>query len=161
MGVAARLSPSEDPSSETADQRFGAECRVQLDPAVRDRLGLPVARLSGVAHQETMRVASFMLAKARQWLDAAGATLVWGSEPVARLSAGQHQAGTCRMGSDPATSVTDPWGRVWGHDNLFVSDGSLHPTNGGFNGTLRAPRRLSADTSRVLARYCDRVGSRI
>ena len=113
-----------------------AECRVRLDPAVRDRLGLPVARLSGVAHQETVRVARFMLAKARQWLEAAGATRVWGSEPVARLSAGQHQAGTCRMGSDPATSVTDPWGRVWGHDNLFVSDGSLHPTNGGFNPVL-------------------------
>jgi hypothetical protein len=25
-------------------------------------------------------------------------------------SSGQHQAGTCRMGTDPATSVTDPYG---------------------------------------------------
>ena len=58
------------------------------------------------------------------------------SEPVARLSGGQHQAGTCRMGTDPKESVTDSWGRVWGHDNLFVSDGSLHPTNGGFNPAL-------------------------
>jgi choline dehydrogenase-like flavoprotein len=40
------------------------------------------------------------------------------------------------MGVDPKTSVTDQWGRVWGHDNLFVSDGSLHPTNGGFNPVL-------------------------
>ena len=56
--------------------------------------------------------------------------------PVARLSAEQHQAGTCRMGTDPASSVTDMWGRVWGHDNLFVCDASLHPTNGGFNPVL-------------------------
>jgi len=32
--------------------------------------------------------------------------------------------------------VTDPWGRVHGHDNLFVADGSLHVTNGGFNPVL-------------------------
>ena len=49
---------------------------------------------------------------------------------------GQHQAGTARMGADPATSVTDPHGRVHGHDNLWVMDGSVHVTNGGFNPVL-------------------------
>ncbi|MGC4077579.1 MAG: GMC family oxidoreductase [Rubrivivax sp.] len=56
--------------------------------------------------------------------------------PNPGLSGGQHQAGTCRMGTDPANSVTDAWGNVWGHDNLFVCDGRLHPTNGGFNPVL-------------------------
>src|SRR3569623_1089427 len=41
-----------------------------------------------------------------------------------------------RMGSAPETSVTDQRGRVRGHDNLFVADGSLHPTNGGFDPVL-------------------------
>ena len=40
------------------------------------------------------------------------------------------------MGLDPRTSVTDRWGRVHDHDNLFVVDGSLHVTNGGFNPVL-------------------------
>jgi choline dehydrogenase-like flavoprotein len=40
------------------------------------------------------------------------------------------------MGNDPRTSVTDPYGRVWGHDNLFIADGSVHPTNGGYNPVL-------------------------
>jgi len=40
------------------------------------------------------------------------------------------------MGTDPATSVTDPYGRVWGHPNLRVIDGSLHVTNGGVNPVL-------------------------
>jgi choline dehydrogenase-like flavoprotein len=40
------------------------------------------------------------------------------------------------MGLDPQTSVTDEWGRVHNHDNLFVVDGSLHVTNGGFNPVL-------------------------
>jgi choline dehydrogenase-like flavoprotein len=40
------------------------------------------------------------------------------------------------MGADPAASVTDSSGRVHGHDNLFVADGSLHVTNGGYNPAL-------------------------
>ena len=51
-------------------------------------------------------------------------------------SGGQHQAGTCRMGTDPATSVVGPDGRVWGHENIVVADGSTHVTNGGANPVL-------------------------
>jgi choline dehydrogenase-like flavoprotein len=40
------------------------------------------------------------------------------------------------MGNDPKTSVTDRHGRVHDIDNLFVADGSLHVTNGGFNPVL-------------------------
>ena len=36
----------------------------------------------------------------------------------------------------PARSVTDPWGRVWGHDGVTIADGSLHVTNGGVNPVL-------------------------
>jgi choline dehydrogenase-like flavoprotein len=31
-----------------------------------------------------------------------------------------HPAGGCRMGTDPATSVVDAWGRIHDHENLFV-----------------------------------------
>jgi len=112
------------------------DARVSLDTRVTDGLGLPVARLSGTTHPETVRTAGFMFERARDWMIASGATQVWGRPPVLQLSAGQHQAGTCRMGDNPESSVTDHWGRVWGHDNFFVCDGSLHPTNGGFNPVL-------------------------
>lgn len=111
-------------------------CRVTLDPAVRDGGGMPVARLSGQVHAETMRTAAFIGERAREWVEAAGATRTWLAMPPRRLSGYQHQAGTCRMGDDPSASVTDRFGRVWGHDNLFVCDASLHPTNGGFNPVL-------------------------
>ncbi len=110
--------------------------RVTLDPQVRDRFGLRVARLSGTTHPETVRTAAFMFERAREWLIAAGAERVWGEPPGLGLSAGQHQAGTCRMGDDPRTSVVDPWCRVHGHDNLYVADASVHVTNGGFNPVL-------------------------
>jgi choline dehydrogenase-like flavoprotein len=110
--------------------------RVTLDSAVRDRWGIPVARLSGATHPETVRTAGFMLERAQEWLRAAGATRIWGKPPGLRLSGGQHQAGTCRMGDEPSASVVDRWCRVHGHDNLYIADGSVHVTNGGFNPVL-------------------------
>jgi choline dehydrogenase-like flavoprotein len=112
------------------------EGRVTVDPSVRDKYGLPVARLSGTQHPETVRTAAFMRERAEEWLRACGAERIWSYPPTLFLSGGQHQAGTCRMGDDPKTSVTDRWGRVHNHDNLFVVDGSLHVTNGGFNPVL-------------------------
>jgi choline dehydrogenase-like flavoprotein len=112
------------------------ESRVTLDPAARDRWGNRVARLSGSIHPETLKTAHAIAERAREWLKSAGALSIWGPDPIVRLSAGQHQAGTCRMGTDPRTSVTDRYGRVWGHDNLIVCDASLHPTNGAFNPVL-------------------------
>jgi choline dehydrogenase-like flavoprotein len=124
--------------------------RVTVDPHVRDQWGLPVARLSGTEHPETVRTAIFMAKKAEEWIRAAGAKEVWSSIPGLQLSGGQHQAGTARMGHDPKTSVTDSFGRVHGHENLFVADSSLHVTNGGFNPVLtimalayRVGRRVS------------------
>jgi len=112
------------------------DSRVTLDFRVKDRFGLPVARLSGTTHPETLRTAQFMRGKAEAWLKAAGAEKIWSWPPELKLSAGQHQAGTCRMGDDPKNSVTDRTGRVHGHENLFVADGSVHVTNGGFNPAL-------------------------
>jgi choline dehydrogenase-like flavoprotein len=53
------------------------------------------------------------------------------------------------MGTDPTGSVTDPLGRVWGHDNLRVIDGSIHVTNGGVNPMLT----IFANSLRVLAAW--------
>lgn len=109
------------------------DSRVTIDTNVRDRYGLPVARLSGTTHPESIRTAAYMFERAREWIEAAGVTRWWGEPPTLSLSAGQHQAGTCRMGDDPATSVTDRWGKIHGTRNIYVADGSLHVTNGGFN----------------------------
>lgn len=116
-----------------------AGSRVRLDPHVRDRFGIPVPRLEGSLHTEDLRTADFLRARAGEWLKASGAERVVIHplpSPDAGPSSGQHQAGTCRMGDDPATSVVDPYGRVWGHDNVMVADGSVHVTNGGVNPVL-------------------------
>jgi choline dehydrogenase-like flavoprotein len=109
------------------------DSRVTLDPDVRDKYGIPAARISGATHAETVRTAAFMFDREREWLVASGAVETWGTPPGQQSSGGQHQAGTCRMGDDPATSVTDRNCRVHGHENLYIGDGSVHVTNGGFN----------------------------
>lgn len=114
-----------------------ADARVRVDDAVVDRYGIPVARLSGGVHAEDLRARDFTSRTSAAWLRAAGATDVVAFHfPQVGPSGGQHQAGTLRMGSDPAHSVVDSYGRVWGHDNLRVMNGSVHVTNGGVNPVL-------------------------
>lgn len=116
------------------------ESRVTVVKSRRDRLGIPAARLSGALHREDLRAQAFLTAKAIQWLEASGAKarpdMV--NRPTIGPSGGQHQAGTCRMGADPGSSVVDIQGRVWGHSNLRITDTSVHPTNGGVNPVLTA-----------------------
>jgi quinoprotein glucose dehydrogenase len=47
-----------------------------------------------------------------------------------------HPAGGCRMGADPARSVTDGHGRSHDHENLFVVGAPTCVTMGCANGTL-------------------------
>jgi choline dehydrogenase-like flavoprotein len=112
------------------------EARVTVDPAVKDYWGIPVARLSGNRHPHDIEICRFLASKADLWLKEAGAVQTWMEVPGLGLSGGQHQAGTCRMGDDPRTSVTNKYGQVHDIDNLFVADGSLAVTNGGFNPVL-------------------------
>jgi choline dehydrogenase-like flavoprotein len=112
------------------------EARVEVDPSVTDHWGIPVARLSGRRHPSDVETARFLAKKAETLLKEAGAKQTWVNVPGLGLSGGQHQAGTCRMGNDPKTSVTNRYGQVHHIDNLFVADGSLHVTNGGFNPSL-------------------------
>jgi choline dehydrogenase-like flavoprotein len=110
--------------------------RVEVDPAEKDHWGIPVVRLSGSRHPHDIEICRFLSSKAEMWLKEAGAIRTWVSVPALVLSGGQHQAGTCRMGADPKTSVTNRYGQIHEIDNLFVSDASLHVTNGGFNPVL-------------------------
>jgi choline dehydrogenase-like flavoprotein len=112
------------------------DARMQIDPSVRDHWGIPVARLSGCRHPHDIEIGRFMVARSEIWLREAGAVTTWTYVPGMWLSGGEHQAGTCRMGSDPKTSVANRFGQVHEIDNLFISDASLHVTNGGFNPAL-------------------------
>src|SRR5262249_54530184 len=75
--------------------------RVTLWHGVRDAQGIPVARMAGRLHPENSRSADLLIEKATEWLTASGARRTWSLPYSLVLTAGQHQAGTCRMGDDP------------------------------------------------------------
>jgi choline dehydrogenase-like flavoprotein len=113
------------------------ENRVTLHARLRDPAGLPLPELAGAVHPETLRTVEFVRGRLLAWLHASGAEPTWVPTEYSRgLSDWFHQAGTCRMSADPRDGVADPSGRVHGHDNLFIADGSVHVTNGGFNPAL-------------------------
>ncbi len=112
------------------------DARAEIDPRVKDKWGIPVLRLSGGKHQHSIEIGNAMAEKAEAWLKEAGAIQVWPRRAGQGLSGGQHQAGTCRMGNDPQTSVVNRYCQVHDVDNVFVVDGSVHVTNGGFNPVL-------------------------
>jgi choline dehydrogenase-like flavoprotein len=66
-----------------------------------------------------------------------------------------HQAGTCRFGTDPATSVLDVDCRAHEVDNLYVVDTSFFPSIGAVNPALTA----MANALRVGDRLLDRMGA--
>jgi choline dehydrogenase-like flavoprotein len=65
-----------------------------------------------------------------------------------------HQAGTCRFGTDPATSVLDLDCRAHEVDNLYVADASFFPSIGAVNPTLT----IIANALRVADRIAERMG---
>jgi choline dehydrogenase-like flavoprotein len=71
--------------------------------------------------------------------------------PIAGVA---HQAGTCRFGTDPATSVLDVNCRAHELDNLYVVDTSFFPSIGAVNPALTA----MANALRVGDHLLERLG---
>jgi choline dehydrogenase-like flavoprotein len=71
--------------------------------------------------------------------------------PVAGVA---HQAGTCRFGNDPATSVLDTNCKAHELDNLYVVDTSIFPSIGAVNPALTA----MANALRVGDHLLERLG---
>ncbi len=70
--------------------------------------------------------------------------------PIAGVA---HQAGTCRFGTDPATSVLDVSCKAHELDNLYVADTSFFPSIGAVNPALTA----MANAIRVAEHLADRL----
>jgi choline dehydrogenase-like flavoprotein len=106
---------------------------VTLDGSVTDGDGIPAPRVTYTVAENNWRQLDWHLDRITEAHQAAGAKATY----RLRICNDQpgHLLGTARMGTDPATSVCDPWGRTHDVPNLFVVDGSLFVTAGGVNPT--------------------------
>ena len=130
------------------------ECRVTLDHTVRDRWGLPVARVKLDSHPWNTETAAWLGEFATTFLRRMGATAV-GSHANGAPST-NLQAGGCRFGRSPETSVLDPDCRVHDAPNVFVTDGSFMPTGGSVPYTWT----IYANAFRVAEKILADVGGR-
>lgn len=123
---------------------------VTLDPDVKDRFGLPVARVRAATHPDSRRASDALDSKARQILTAAGALRV-GTRGGDRVYF-PLQCGTARMGRKASDSVLDPTGQSHDVRNLYVADGSGFPTSGDAPFTLTIMANALRIASHVVKR---------
>ncbi len=106
---------------------------VTLDPDLVDSNGIPAPKVNYRLSENSTRMLAHSVDRAKEILTAAGAVDCLSESPLS--VAGWHLMGTARMGTDPATSVVNEWGRSHDVRNLFIIDGSIFPTSGGVNPT--------------------------
>ena len=150
------------------------ENRITLDPERRDAWGIPAARIEyrhgpneramvADMHRTLAELAQsgglcpgapgggslgrVALWLARRRLFTADGALLPGSS--------NHEVGGARMGRDPATSVLDPWNRLWEVPNVLVTDGAAFVSSGYQNVTLT----ILALTARACARLVEELRS--
>ncbi len=101
---------------------------VSLDPNVKDKWGDPVARVQVDNHPHDVEVGELLAKHCEAIFEEMKLKSVYssiGGSPPTNL-----QAGGCRFGNNPQTSVLDKNCKAHEVDNLYVTDGSFMPTGG-------------------------------
>ncbi len=87
-----------------------------------DAHGFPKPRIHFTFGENEKRINAHAEALMRRIWEAAGAQNIWAFPRAA------HTIGTARMGTDPSSSVVDPYGKAHDLDNLYISDNSTFPS---------------------------------
>ncbi len=118
--------------------------RVDLDPTIRDARGFPVARVTYRPGRHELvasehygpRLAAILKEMGAEWTAVTSSPGGGNASSPAAIPESRHNMGTVRMGTDPATSVVDPAGRLHQADNVVVADSSVFVTSAGYGPTL-------------------------
>ena len=112
---------------------------LDLDPTVKDPLGMPVIRITAEYKDNEKAIGRFVAAKMRQWYMDAGAIALQGDGNVGTtMGVSTHAYGGTRMGDNPETNVVNRWGLSHEVPNLGVLGASVMGTSGARNPTLTA-----------------------
>ncbi len=101
---------------------------ITLDPKVKDKWGDPVARVQVDNHPHDIKVGQLIARHCEALFEKMNLKSIYsnigGSPPV------NLQAGGCRFGHNPKTSVLDKNCKAHEVNNLYITDGSFMPTGG-------------------------------
>lgn len=104
------------------------DCFVSLDEEVKDKWGMPVAKVRIGAHPYDLQIGKEIAQEVEDILEKMGARDI--SSSISDSPPQNLQAGGCRFGNDPKKSVLDKNCKAHELKNLYVSDGSFMPTGG-------------------------------
>jgi choline dehydrogenase-like flavoprotein len=101
-----------------------ADNRVTIDPIIKDKWGVPAARMDVRWRENERAMQRDMMDSMAEMLDAAGCTGI-------EMKAVDHPPGHCihemggaRMSIGPTDGVLNAWNQAWDVQNLFITDGA-------------------------------------
>ncbi len=116
------------------------DCYAELDPAVKDKFGIPVLRFHWKWSEHEIRQAAHMQKTAAEIIESMGGRFAnppqSGEKAIKQGGIIIHEVGGAIMGTDPAKSVTNSFGQSWDMKNLFITDGATLCSNADKNPTL-------------------------
>ncbi len=104
------------------------DCFVTVDKNIKDKYGIPVAKIRIGSHPQNEKIGYILANKSIKLLKKMGAKNI--NTSISPYPPQNLQAGGCRFGNDPKTSVLDKNCKAHDVKNLFVTDGSFMPTGG-------------------------------
>jgi choline dehydrogenase-like flavoprotein len=116
----------------------GSYC--DIDPAVKDRFGIPVLRFHWKWSDHEVHQIAHGIETAKAIIGKMGGRVLTPDDPPEKMIAEGgviiHEVGTTRMGDKPSNSVTDSFGQTWDVPNLVITDGGVFASNAHKNPTL-------------------------
>jgi gluconate 2-dehydrogenase alpha chain len=109
---------------------------LDLDPVVKDPLGLPVTRVTAEYKDNERKIGAFTQDKMEQWYREAGAIAIQRAPLGGAMGVTTHAYGGTRMGDNAETNVVDRWGFSHEARNLGLLGASVMGTSGARNPTL-------------------------
>lgn len=100
------------------------ENRFEIDPNRKDAYGIPQVRFRCDHSDNDRKMMDDMYGWMEQIFRGAGAEILPYKKYLEPLGDATHECGTARMGTNPKTSVLNPWCQSHDVKNLFVTDAS-------------------------------------
>ncbi|WP_031500337.1 GMC family oxidoreductase [Bryobacter aggregatus] len=112
------------------------ENAVRINKLKTDAWGIPVLHIQHKYTDNEFNMAKDAMNTADELCRASGFEVIAKHWEMVPPGESIHELGTCRMGSDPKTSVLNQWNQSHDVKNLFVVDGSSFVSGGSQNPTL-------------------------
>ena len=111
---------------------------IELDHTIKDSSGMPGVKINYKLSENSKRMLSHGISKAKELIKKAGAKSIISFGPVKHT--GWHLMGTTKMGKSKKDSVVNEFGQTHDIKNLVIADSSVFVTSGGVNpvSTLQA-----------------------